>query len=786
MGEKRHEPTLQQLRDGLSLPTGVKNVVVVPAKAKVRLVEVTPHFAPGKQIFDDGDPANAREGDKCTIKYEVTDPFGSLTEARLEISRKSKEGTPLAKLRLEPAAYTDGTHELEWDGLCTEGAMAGKYIHALHSPYVVRLVAKGPAGEVEDKGKQTAILLEEIRLDRGRYVPANQPPAPGSNAHYQLRLTVLGFHPGQIDGNIGQKTKRAIKNFQRAHAGLKVTGTLDAYTKAYLDEKAPPGTGVDHYQFILNHIGYRCGTIDGLVGKKTRRAVRQYRTDKGFAPGDVLDDAVKAALDGEALSPLPRREILEKDLDFAEPDQNPFPAPGTEKKLFIDGDSSFSPGDLPYKKKFETEKKNLCRPHFPVVVSPLVKARDGKRTFAPGAVGPMKIDFTVDGTPPPADLGIPDATARAFAQAAMSRDGGEANTGHHAHQNRGGVRTNHPGVFLDQKSYTPYDVSIDGHKFVSTCVDKPDAPARGTAGLYFVPSTLAGERYTLVATVRAEGFDTAPAAPITVKTGTMISWRRYRIAKLWLMQYVPRPHRTETHPQLGLPDWYEPAFIEFVEPDANPRPLMVQPRAADHQQIDLTLYTAILREAGYRPAQLPDALIQQRFNANILWPLRPAAAYNPADEQGYYDAIDAEITSFEERFALTLRELSYLETNEGLVVLVFDKNAPTAGTHGVHAVVNPQYADWAWSLLAAERVVHLIHDQDNSPPAIDGETLAHEAGHSLWLHHASTAAGQLPEVDDQAEHNPPEWQTCTMSYVSLANFCGHCVLKLRGWDETKV
>jgi hypothetical protein len=84
-----------------------------------------------------------------------------------------------------------------------------------------------------------------------------------------------------------------------------------------------------------------------------------------------------------------------------------------------------------------------------------------------------------------------------------------------------------------------------------------------------------------------------------------------------------------------------------------------------------------------------------------------------------------------------------------------------------------------------------IYDQDATATAVangarDGETLAHEVGRSLWLHHASTTAGKDPAASDQPEHNKAGWATCTMSYISLANFCGICVLKLRGWDETKL
>jgi peptidoglycan hydrolase-like protein with peptidoglycan-binding domain len=790
----KHSPSIEELSKGLVLPTGARHIVTVPTTFKVRLLEVSPRFAPGKEIFENGDLAHSAPGEKCTIKYEIDDPFGRITEARLEVARKAKAGTPIAILPLSPGAYQPGEHSYDWDGLCSEGAMAGQYLHALHSPYVFKLIAKRGAKVVEDSGKETSVVLAGIALARGRYFSEAGPPAEGSDAYYQYALTALGFHCGPIDGSLGKKSECAIKSFQRAYSGLKATGTLDVYTKAYLDAKAPPGTGVDHYQFILSSLGYRCGAIDGLVGKRTKRAVTRYRVDKGVPPGDALDDDVKAALDGEAIPAPVRRETLEDDLKVAEPHENPLPTLGKEKKIFIDCDSALSPSPVPYQKKAATEQSRLVRPHFPVLGRPLLRTRDGKLAFSPVAVGPVRLDFTVSTAAPPADLGIPSVPARTFVQGVMTKDGGEASTGHHAHKNRGGVRTSsEPGVFLAGKGLDPYQVSLDGNKHLSKCIDKFGDAARGSAGVYFVPSTIAGDRFGLVATVNSEGFDTPPPAPITAETGTLIVWRRYRVGKLWLLGYVPRPHRTETQRQLGLPAWYESAFITFVEPraDADVKPLMVEPRAADKRQVDLALFTAILREAGYRSSALSDAQIQSRFGAKILWPLPPVAVYHAANEQAYYQAVSSEIDAYEARLATTLHELSQLEDYEGLTLLVFDRNAPRAGQLGVHAITNPQFQSWGWSVLASQATVLLIHNQDTTANAVangavDGETLAHEFGHGLWLHHATTQAGQSPDPADQPEHNAPEWQTCTMSYIALPNFCGRCNLKLRGWDETKL
>ncbi|NDY72203.1 peptidoglycan-binding domain-containing protein [Desulfobacter hydrogenophilus] len=45
----------------------------------------------------------------------------------------------------------------------------------------------------------------------------------------QKKLSALGYAPGPADGMMGNKTRKAIKKFQKSR-GLKATGTLDSHT----------------------------------------------------------------------------------------------------------------------------------------------------------------------------------------------------------------------------------------------------------------------------------------------------------------------------------------------------------------------------------------------------------------------------------------------------------------------------------------------------------------------------------------------------------------------------
>tara|TARA_R110001599_G_C11740005_1_gene607780 strand:+ start:207 stop:506 length:300 start_codon:yes stop_codon:yes gene_type:complete len=46
----------------------------------------------------------------------------------------------------------------------------------------------------------------------------------------QARLTARGFKPGHADGVFGRKTAAAVKEFQRSQGFLKVTGVVDVHT----------------------------------------------------------------------------------------------------------------------------------------------------------------------------------------------------------------------------------------------------------------------------------------------------------------------------------------------------------------------------------------------------------------------------------------------------------------------------------------------------------------------------------------------------------------------------
>ncbi|MGF1610999.1 MAG: peptidoglycan-binding protein [Kiloniellales bacterium] len=108
----------------------------------------------------------------------------------------------------------------------------------------------------------------------------------------QEELAAHGYHVGPIDGEIGSKTKGAIRQYQR-DAGLPVDGIatkelLDhlkfATPKVYARTQRMEADSalVRDIQTELQFRGYYQGALDGVIGPRTREAIILFQTDAGL------------------------------------------------------------------------------------------------------------------------------------------------------------------------------------------------------------------------------------------------------------------------------------------------------------------------------------------------------------------------------------------------------------------------------------------------------------------------------------------------------------------------
>ncbi len=142
----------------------------------------------------------------------------------------------------------------------------------------------------------------------------------------QLALMELGFLSGSADGKYGEKTARAVADFQEKN-GLNDAGYADAETLGMLFEgkvknsrgklmtvavapsvegfpisKGKEGEIVKKLQQLLKSLGYYTGTVDGVCGSGTVSAIKNFQKKNGLTASGTADAETQTLLySGHAL-----------------------------------------------------------------------------------------------------------------------------------------------------------------------------------------------------------------------------------------------------------------------------------------------------------------------------------------------------------------------------------------------------------------------------------------------------------------------------------------------------
>lgn len=103
----------------------------------------------------------------------------------------------------------------------------------------------------------------------------------------QRKLSEVDYSPGYSDGEIGPRTRSAIREFQKDHK-LNQTGYVDKKTWDKLNEIYQARidffkkVNKRHVQAALKNAGFDPGPLDGKVGPKTEQAIREFQKSKGL------------------------------------------------------------------------------------------------------------------------------------------------------------------------------------------------------------------------------------------------------------------------------------------------------------------------------------------------------------------------------------------------------------------------------------------------------------------------------------------------------------------------
>jgi len=109
----------------------------------------------------------------------------------------------------------------------------------------------------------------------------------------QSMLNSFGYNAGKADGIFGRNTEKAVKEFQKNNK-LNADGIVGARTWASLEQYKPTirqgnrGNAVARLQYQMNSLGYNCGAVDGIFGRGTYNAVKEFQRDNGLGADGIV------------------------------------------------------------------------------------------------------------------------------------------------------------------------------------------------------------------------------------------------------------------------------------------------------------------------------------------------------------------------------------------------------------------------------------------------------------------------------------------------------------------
>lgn len=176
----------------------------------------------------------------------------------------------------------------------------------------------------------------------------------------QAMLSTKGYDVGKIDGVMGPRTEAAIKQFQKDR-GLKVDGKVGPKTRAAMEASAysvPMDVKFSSdvsdmsdalsvsgnikkskeekldVQKALLELGYDVGAIDGIIGTKTRAAIRQFQKDQGLKADAIVGENTAAAMNA-ALSGRQSVDVGDQEVQVIKSSILPDLSMPSHMKMFI-------------------------------------------------------------------------------------------------------------------------------------------------------------------------------------------------------------------------------------------------------------------------------------------------------------------------------------------------------------------------------------------------------------------------------------------------------------------
>ena len=444
-------------------------------------------------------------------------------------------------------------------------------------------------------------------------------------------------------------------------------------------------------------------------------------------------------------------------------------------------------------------------PNIPVFAKLFVKSSGDAKEDVPKAIG--KVRLLWDWEDVPEDVSIHYSQGKAYVKDSINyQKKGTKPKGDNCHKDRGGKRgDDSKPVFPSQGGYAaadtltadsfPFKVESGAtRKWSSYSESWRSGKLMGKTGVMFQPSRMAGDGYIIHAYFphmrKVDGKDELDVEEdktlkhaVTVKSGKWAVWREVHVVRYYTKDAsIPAIN-------FGTVDgYYGKAWMKVDDKSGGPHASMagydgkirahIAGQSASRKAAVLDGDQGTITKSGIKFRSYDGFKI--RFKADSgkstgqlnSW----LTANNLADASAYEDFCEAIADTV---VVSTCNE--YFAAAEGINVFQFDlyweaDGGAESGTNGFASTnfgnVTRHKAGYIQS-----RVTYAAGSKNNMQ-----QTTTHEMGHILFLPHAPTAGGYEENLHDNASH----WNNCTMSYNydKERKFCGLCLLRLRGWDQT--
>lgn len=444
-------------------------------------------------------------------------------------------------------------------------------------------------------------------------------------------------------------------------------------------------------------------------------------------------------------------------------------------------------------------------PNIPVFAKLFIRnSTDGKEDV-PKAIG--KVRLLWDWEDVPEDVSIHFTQAKEYITDTLNYDKAVTGPkGDNCHKDRGGKRGDDAKiVFPAQAGYTPAATLTAGsfpfkveqcgtRKWSSYCETWNTGKLVGMGGVIFQPARMAGDAYIVHVYFphnrKIDGKDDLDTKnddqlkhAITLATGTFQIWRELHIVK-----YL---QKASTIPAINMGTvggYYSKAYIDVQDKSGG--------ASSPMPNYDTNVRAAVNLESQARKSAVKPGDQGTITKSGIAFRSYAAFKTQFQTDSGKSDpelatwltsnnlATLAGYKIFCEAIADTVVIKAcnnYFSASDGINVFQFDLYWEADGglQSGTNGFASTSFASVARNKAGylQSRVDYGVGSQNNMQ-----QTTTHEIGHICFLPHAYDAGGYVETLHDNRTH----WNNCTMSYNydQERKFCGLCLLRMRGWNQT--